>query len=49
MPGPGNYSVIEELDEGGKSQTRYKGPSYTFSAKYKDMNTNQHPGPGSYD
>ena len=49
MPGPANYTVIEEVNEGSRSNTRYKGPSYTFSGKYKDTNNNMHPGPGSYE
>jgi hypothetical protein len=33
MPGPGNYEVIDEIDE--SSQTKSKGISYTFSGKHK--------------
>lgn len=44
MPGPGNYSVIEERDE--SSQNRNKG--FTFSGKHKGEGDNHIPGPGQY-
>jgi hypothetical protein len=37
MPGPGNYDVILELDEG---------VSYTFTGKHKGEGDNHIPGPG---
>ena len=47
MPGPGNYEIIEE--EGSRSVTRYKGPSFSINGKSRDLNKNLNPGPGSYD
>jgi hypothetical protein len=41
MPGPGNYSVIEERDFSN-------GPKFTFSQTTRHYNKNENPGPGSY-
>jgi hypothetical protein len=43
MPGPGNYSLVDERDD--TSKTRSNG-GFTFSGKHKAEGDNHIPGPG---